>query len=200
METYTVGSGEMSDLPLCIHILLSFYFFHNFIYLFMFGCAGLHCCVGSSLLAVRGLLTEAFPVAEHRLKDGWASVVVAHELGTCGSQPLEHRLSSCGAWLLHGMWDPPRMGIEPVSPALAGGLPTMSHQGSPYHFIFKPYKCIVLFKQLKKKCKSDPSHLRNTFHLPESMQSLLFGPPQPVLSPTSASLTLHQPAGCFPSR
>ena len=34
----------------------------------------------------------------------------------------EHGLNSCGtwAWLLHGMWDFPGPGIEPVSPALAG--------------------------------------------------------------------------------
>ena len=102
----------------------------------MFVCAGLHCCVGSSLLAVRGLLTEAFPVAEHRLKDGWASVVVAHELGTCGSQPLEHRLSSCGAWLLHGMWDPPRLGIEPVSPRIGRWPPYHEPPGKPLSFYF----------------------------------------------------------------
>ena len=39
---------------------------------------------------------------------------------------LEHGLSSCGApaWLPCGTWDPPRPGIEPVSPALAGGFLT----------------------------------------------------------------------------
>ena len=41
---------------------------------------------------------------------------------SCGSQVLERRLSSCGtqAQLLRGMWDLPRSGIEPMSPALAG--------------------------------------------------------------------------------
>ena len=41
---------------------------------------------------------------------------------SCGSQALESRLSSCGAraLLLHGMWDLPRPGLKPVSPALAG--------------------------------------------------------------------------------
>ena len=29
------------------------------------------------------------------------------------------------------MWDPPGPGLEPVSPALAGGLSTTRHQGSP---------------------------------------------------------------------
>ena len=35
---------------------------------------------------------------------------------------LENRLNKCGTWaqLLRGMWDLPRPGIEPVSPALAG--------------------------------------------------------------------------------
>ncbi|KAI4546927.1 hypothetical protein MG293_003482, partial [Ovis ammon polii] len=34
---------------------------------------------------------------------------------------LEHGLNSCGAWalLLHGMWNPPGPGIEPMCPALA---------------------------------------------------------------------------------
>ena len=46
---------------------------------------------------------------------------------SCGSQPLEHRLSSCGAQtqLLHGMWDPPGPGIEPVS--LCTGKWTLNH-------------------------------------------------------------------------
>ena len=55
-----------------------------------------------------------------------ASVVAARGLSRCGSQALEHRHSSCGtrAQLLHGMWDLPRPGIEPVSPAWAGGFLT----------------------------------------------------------------------------
>ena len=53
-----------------------------------------------------------------------ASVVVAHGLSRCGSWALEHRFSSCGARasLLHSTWDLPGPGIEPVSPALAGGF------------------------------------------------------------------------------
>ena len=47
-----------------------------------------------------------------------ASIVVARGLSSCGSQALEHRLSSCGtrAELLCGMWDLPGPGLEPVSP------------------------------------------------------------------------------------
>ena len=52
---------------------------------------------------------------------------------SCGSRALELRLSSCGtrAWLLHGMWDLPRPGLEPVSPALAGGFLTPAPPGKP---------------------------------------------------------------------
>ena len=54
---------------------------------------------GPLFTAVRGPLTIA------------ASLVAEHRLQT-------RRLSNCGsrAQLLRGMWDPPRAGLEPVSP------------------------------------------------------------------------------------
>ena len=69
---------------------------------------------GPLFIAVRGPLTiAASPVAEHRLQT--------------------RRLSSCGsrAQLLRGTWDPPRPGLEPASPALAGRLPTTAPPGKP---------------------------------------------------------------------
>ena len=59
---------------------------------------------------------------------------------SCGSRALERRLSSCGTWasLLCSMWDLPRPGLEPVSPALAGGFPTTVPPGKPwvaYYFL-----------------------------------------------------------------
>ena len=44
--------------------------------------------------------------------------------------------SSCGtrAQPLRGMWDPPRPGLEPASPALAGGLSTTAPPGKSRHF------------------------------------------------------------------
>ena len=72
---------------------------------------------GPLLIAVRGPLTiAASPVAEHRLQ-------------TC-------RLSNCGsrAQPLRGMWDPPRPGLEPMSPALAGRLSTTAPPGKPPFF------------------------------------------------------------------
>ena len=67
-----------------------------------------------------------------------ASVVVECELSNCGSWALEHRLSSCGTWalLLHGMWDLPRPGIEPMPPALAGRFLTTMPPGKSLHSFF----------------------------------------------------------------
>ena len=49
-----------------------------------------------------------------------------HGLRSCGSRALERRLSSCGlqAYLLRGIRDLPGSGLEPASPALAGGFST----------------------------------------------------------------------------
>ena len=69
---------------------------------------------GPLFIAVRGpLIIAASLVAEHRLQT--------------------RRLSSCGsrAQLLRGMWDLPRPGLEPVSPTLAGRLPTTAPPGKP---------------------------------------------------------------------
>ena len=69
---------------------------------------------GPLFIAVRGPLTIT------------ASLVVEHRLQT-------RRLSNCGpeAQPLRGMWDPPRPGLEPVCPALAGRLPTTVPPGKP---------------------------------------------------------------------
>ena len=69
---------------------------------------------GSLFITVHGPLTiTASPVAEHRLQT--------------------RRLSSCGsrAHLLHGMWDLPRPGLEPMSPALSGRFSTTVPAGKP---------------------------------------------------------------------
>ena len=52
---------------------------------------------------------------------------------SCGLWALELRLSSCGARteLLRGMWDLPGPGVEPLSPALAGGFLTTAPPGKP---------------------------------------------------------------------
>ena len=80
---------------------------------------------------MRGLLVAVTSLAvEYGLSGLQASVVVAHGLSSCDSQALEHRLF-CGAQasLLHGMWDLPRPGYEPMSLALLGGLFTTEPLG-----------------------------------------------------------------------
>ena len=81
---------------------------------------------GPLLIAVRGPLTiVASPVAEHR--------------------PQTRRLSSRGsrAQSLRGMWDPPRSGLEPVSPALAGRLPTTAPPGKPQATLENKNPCLL---------------------------------------------------------
>ena len=93
-----------------------------FIYLFM-AVLGLRFCArafsscgkrGPLFIAVRGPLIIAVSlVAEHRLQ--------TRRLSNCGSR----------AQLLRGMWDLPRPGLEPVSPALAGRFSITAPPGKP---------------------------------------------------------------------
>ena len=120
-------------LPLCLwlrscSVVLFFFFFKGMLFIYLFillfmAVLGLRFCVrafsscgkrGPLFIAVRGPLTIA------------ASLVVEHRL-------QKRRLSSCGsrAQLLRGMWDLPRPGLEPVSPALAGRLSTTAPPGKP---------------------------------------------------------------------
>ena len=104
---------------------IPFFFFNLFIYLLLFFwlCWVFVSVRGLSLVAAigghsssrwRGPLTiTASLVAEHRLQ--------ARRLSSCGSQ----------AQLLRGMWDLPRPGLEPVSPALAGRFSTTAPPGKP---------------------------------------------------------------------
>ena len=84
---------------------------------------------GPLFIAVRGPLTIA------------ASLVAEHRLQT-------RRLSSCGsrAQLLWGMWDPPRPGLEPVFPALAGRLSTTEPPGKPHSSFLKIFPSVYLRK------------------------------------------------------
>ena len=51
--------------------------------------------------------------------------------GSCGFQALERRLRSRGTWVPLSTWGRPRSGIEPVSPALAGGSHMTEPPGKP---------------------------------------------------------------------
>ena len=76
-------------------------------------------------------------------------------LSSCDLQALGHRLSSCGArvQLLRGMWDLPGPGLEPVSPASAGGFLTTEPLGksiAPFILFLKIYIADVYLKVLLK--------------------------------------------------
>ena len=86
------------------------------------------------LVVVHGLLiVVASRIAEHQLKGTRASVAAAHGLSSCSFWDLEHGLNTCGAqaYLLHGMWDLPGPGIEPVSLHWKANSLPLSHQGNP---------------------------------------------------------------------
>ena len=118
------------------------YFLFIYLFILVLAALGLRFCAralsscgkrGPLFIAVRGPLTiTASPAAEHRLQT--------------------RRLSSCGprAQLLHGMWDPPRPGLEPASPALAGRFSTTAPPGKPSAFILKYDLCKRIEKSLKQ--------------------------------------------------
>ena len=82
--------------------------------------------VGLSICSVRASHCNSFSCCR-------AQAVEYAGFGSCSSQALEHRLNTCGSWadLLLSMWDLPRPGIEPVSPALAGRFFTTEPTGKP---------------------------------------------------------------------
>ena len=93
---------------------------------------------GPLFIAVRGpLIIAASLVAEHRLQ--------TRRLSNCGSR----------AQLLRGMWDIPRPGLEPVSPALAGRFSTTAPPGKP---------CLLLKTVTQQGGTSQPS----SFNLADS--------------------------------
>ena len=103
--------------------MLSIFEFYLFIYLLFLAVLGLRFCGrafsscgkwGPLFITVHGPLTiTASLVAEHRLQ--------TRRLSNCGSRTQS----------LRGMWDLPRPGLEPASPALAGGLSTTAPPGKP---------------------------------------------------------------------
>ena len=121
-EAYTALNEWKKSFLLTIQFF--FFFFKDLFIDWLITMLGLRFCArafsscgkrGPLFIAVRGPLTIAASlVAEHRLQ--------TRKLSSYGSR----------AQLLRGMWDPPRPGLEPVSPALAGRLSTTVPPGKPY--------------------------------------------------------------------
>ena len=121
-------------------VLFLFYLFiylltYLFIYLFIFGCVGsLLLCAGFLQLQRTGFtLLGCAGFSLRWLLLLWSMGSRPVGFSSCGLKALERRLSSCGAraQLLRGMWDLPRPGLEPMSPALAGGFSTTVPPGKP---------------------------------------------------------------------
>ena len=117
------------------------HFFMNYLFIFLFFFNAILVCLHSFYLCMYVWLCWVF-VSVRGLSPAAASG--SHSSSRCMglslSRPLvaEHRLqmrrlSNCGsrAEPLRGMWDPPRPGLEPASPALADRLSTTAPPGKP---------------------------------------------------------------------
>ena len=106
-----------------------FFFLNKFIYLFSFG------CVGSSFLCEGFLQLRRARATLHR----GARASHCHSLSCCGAQAPDTQAQQL--WLTGSvaplMWDLPRPGLEPVSPALAGRFLTTAPPGKPPENYFK---------------------------------------------------------------
>ena len=128
-------------------------------YLFIFGCIGSLLCArafpscserGPLFVVVRRPLTAVAPLVEHRLQAHRLQHLQHVGLSSCGLRAPERRLSSCGtrAQPLHTMWDLPGPGLEPMSPALAGGFSTTAPPGKPRNELLMKTLCYISIKLL----------------------------------------------------
>ena len=129
--------------------LLSFSSFHLFL-----AVLDLHCCMGFSLVMVNGgySLAVVNEVLMWWLLLLWSPGSRWAGFSSCQSWALEHRLNSYGTWaqLLHGMWDLPTLGIEPMSPASAGRFFTTEPPEKPcglsLHLVYSFLCCAKAFE------------------------------------------------------
>ena len=103
------------------HLFLFLFFFFLIIYFWL----------SWVFVAVRGLFLVAVSGGYSSSRCSGFSLRWLLLLQSMGSTHTGFR--SCGAWaqLLRGMWDLPGPGLEPVSPALAGGFLTTAPPGKP---------------------------------------------------------------------
>ena len=104
------------------HTSLAFFFFLIYLFIYFWVCWVFVSVRGLSLVVASGghSSSQCMDLSLSR------PLVVEHKLQT-------RRLSNCGsrAQLLYSMWDLPRPGLEPVSPALAGRFSTTAPPGKP---------------------------------------------------------------------
>ena len=92
---------------------------------FIFGCAGVF--IAASMLSLVAASRAGPWLWCAGFSSRWPLLLQSTGSGYMG-------FSSCGAWayLFLGMWNLPRAGIEPVSPALPGGFLTIEPPGKPF--------------------------------------------------------------------
>lgn len=134
--------------------------FYKIYFILVLAALALHCCVWAFSCGKQGLFVVvcglpfamAASVTEDRLQ--------VRRLCRCGSRALERGFSSCGACtqLPCFLWNLPRSGIQPGSPALAGGFLSTGPPGkSGYDFVLsqesfacpqftKVFSCDFLYK------------------------------------------------------
>ena len=114
------------------------FLFSLFIVVCLFiGCAGSSCLAGLSL----SLQRAAFPWPWLLL---WNVGSRTHGLSSCRTQALAPRPG-----------DPPRPGIEPVSPTVAGDSSPLSHQGNPADLRRQTFKYWFRFVSPSSQPKAD---------------------------------------------
>ena len=115
-----VGAGSLNQF--FFFFLISF-----FLYIFL-AALDPRCCAQAFSSCGKWLLSSCSAQASH-----------CSGFSCCGARALDSLgFSSCGAWAqpLHSTWDLPGPGIEPVSPALAGGFFTTESPVEPHHILF----------------------------------------------------------------
>ena len=127
MNTYT-------HTDTCIWMFFVFFFFKKFTFLFIDWLIGwLLCWV---FVSVWGLSLVVASGDHSSSRCAGLSLSRPLLLRSTGSRRAGSVICGSRAQLLHGMWDLPRPGHEPMSPALAGRLPTTAPPGKPYMNVY----------------------------------------------------------------
>ena len=125
-------------LPIYIFLIYFIYFWLRWVFV--------AACALSLVAASRGYPSSQCVGSSLR----WLLLLQSTGSGRVGSVAVAHGLSSCGirVHLLRSIWDLPRPGIKPVSPALAGGFLTTVPPGkshfAPFFDFSYPCECVVV--------------------------------------------------------
>ena len=119
--------SQWSILSIFYNFILFIYFWLHWVFVAAYRLSLVAECRGYSLLRCTGFSLWWLLLL-------WSTGSRHAGFSSCGLRAPERSLSSCGsrAKLICGMWRLPGPGLEPVSPALAGGFLTNAPSGKPY--------------------------------------------------------------------